>query len=98
MFALLRIHSRGPVDRSSTDVTVRRNMSYANTTSHLTTSGPQSVQTVRASAGQHETNTAAADDYNRIGPTYETIIVPRRQQPASAMMGIDQASARLSEK
>ena len=91
----ITIHSHGPVDRNSTDVPVRRNVSYANTASHSTTSGSQGAQ---GAAGQNETDTAAAADYSRIGPSYETID-SRRQQPAVTMMGRDQVSqARLSER
>ena len=63
----------------------------------MTTSGSQGAQ---GAAGQNETDTAAATDYSRIGPSYE-IIDSRRQQPAvaMAMIGRDQVSqARLSER
>ncbi len=54
-------------------------MSYEITPSHSTTS----VQAVRpmAGSGQNEPDTAAADEYSRIGPSYE-IIDSCRQQPA----------------
>ena len=97
--------SRSHVDRNSTDVDVpvRRNMSYATTPSHSTTSGPQGVQA--ASARQNDTETdAAAADYSRIGPSYETInhnADTRREQPLAAVTvvaGRNQVSARLSER
>ena len=80
------------VDRNSTDVPVRRNMSYATTPLH--SSRPQAVQAVRA-AGQNETD--AAGDYSRIGPSYETID-SRRQQPAVTTAGRSRVSARVSER
>ena len=54
------------------------------------------------SAGQNETDTAAADEYSRIGPSYETIdSCKHRQQPAVETAGKNQASesaiATLSE-
>ena len=70
---------------------VKRNLSYATTPSHSTTSGPQPVQVVRA-AGHNETD--AVGNYSRIGPSYETID-SRRQQPAVTMTRV---SARLSER
>ena len=78
-------------------------MSHATTPSHSssTTSGPQRVQAVSASAGQNDTDTAAAADYSRIGPPYETIdhdVNTRREQPAAVMVGRNQFSARLSER
>ena len=54
---------------------------------------------MRASAGQNETDGAAAD-YSRIGPSYE-IIDSRRQQPVInvvSMTGRSRVSARLSER
>ena len=83
------------VDRNSvTDVPVRRNLSYATTPSHSTTSGSQATQTTRE-AGQSETGAEA--DYSRIGASYETID-SRRQQPAVAITGRNRVSARLSER
>lgn len=83
------------VDRKSTEVPVRRNVSYVTTPSHSTTSRPQPVQAIRA-AGQNEPD--AVGDYSRIGPSYETID-SRRQQPAlpaTAHAGRNRVSARLS--
>ena len=78
--------SSQPVDRNSTDVAVRRNISYAATPSRSTTSGPQA--TVRAT-DQGETGPAA--EYSSFGPSYEALN-SRRQQPVAAV------SARLSER
>ena len=86
------------IHRNSTDVPVRRNVSYAvNAASHSTTSGSQGAQ---GAAGQNETDAAAAADYSRIGPSYETIDSRRQQQrPAVTVTGRDQVSqARLSER
>ena len=94
------------VDRNSTDVDVpvRRNMSYATTPSCSTTSGPQGVQATSARQNDTETDAAAAD-YSRIGPSYETInhnADTRREQPLAAVtvivVGRNQVSARLSER
>ena len=79
-------------------------MSYAATTpshSSSTTSGPQRVRAVSASAGQNDTDTAPATDYSRIGPSYETIdhdVNTRREQPAAVVVGRNRVSARLSER
>ena len=85
------------IHRNSTDVPVRRNVSYATNTASQSTSGSQGAQ---GAAGQNEMDTAAAADYSRIGPSYETIDSRRQQQqPAVAMTGRDQVSqARLSER
>ena len=80
-------------------MSVRRNVSYA--TTPLQHSSSTSAQAVRpTSTGQNETDTAAANEYSIIGPSYETIDSRRQQQrPAVAMMGRDQVSqARLSER
>ena len=82
------------VDRNSTDMPVRRNLSYATTPSHSTRSGTQATQAIRA-ADQCETD--AATDYSRIGPLYETID-SRRQQPAVEITGRDQISSQLLER
>ena len=57
------------------------------------TSGSQATQTTGA-AGQSETGAAA--EYSRIGPSYATTDNSRRQQPVAA--GRNQVSARLSER
>jgi hypothetical protein len=74
-------------------VSVRRNVSYEITPSHSTTS----VQAVRPTAGsgqnEPDTSTAAADDYSRIGPSYEIIDSCRQQPRAVDTDGKNQASA-----
>ena len=101
----ITFHSRSHVDRNSTNINVgvpvRRNISYATTLSHSTTSGPQGVQAASARQNDTETDTAAAD-YSRIGPSYETInhnADTRREQPLAAVVaGRNRVSARLSER
>ena len=76
-------------------------MSYA--TIPLQHSNSTSAQAVRStSAGQNETDTAAANEYSIIGPSYETIDSRRQQQwPSVDTTGRNQASesaiATLSE-
>ena len=82
------------VDINSTDMLVRRNLSYETTPSQSTRSGSQATQATRA-ACQCETD--AATDYSRIGPSYETID-SRRQQPAVEITGRDRVSAQLLER
>ena len=84
------------IDRNSTesDVPVRRNLSYATTPLRSTGSGSQATQATRA-AGQSETDAAA--DYSRIGPSYQTVD-SRGQQPAETITGRDRVSVRLSER
>ena len=51
---------------------------------------------------QNDTETdAAAADYSRIGPSYDTIdhdVNTRREQPAAVVVGRNRVSARLSER
>ena len=86
-----------PVERNSTDVPIRRNLSYTTAPSQSTTGGSQATQvgTLRTTEGE----TDAVADYSRIGPWYETID-SRRQQSAAilAERSRDQVSARLSER
>jgi hypothetical protein len=72
-------------------VSVRKNVSYEITPSLSTTS----VQAIRptAGSGQNEADTAAADEYSRIGPSYETIDSCRQQSGAVDTDGKNQASA-----
>ena len=81
---------------------VRGNISYATTSSRSTTNGPQGIQAVSASASQNDTDTDAAADYSRIGPSYETIdhdVDTRREQSLAAVVaGRNRISARLSER
>ena len=76
-------------------MSVRRNVSYA-TIPLQHSSSTTSAQAVRStSAGQNETDTAAANEYSIIGPSYETIDSRRQQQqqrPAVETTGGNQAS------
>ena len=74
-------------------MSVRRNVSYA-TIPLQHSSSTTSSQAVRpTSAGQNETDTAAANEYSIIGPLYETIDSRRQQQrPAVDTTGGNQAS------
>ena len=100
----ITFHSHRHVDRNSTDVgvPVRGNISYATTSSRSTTNGPQGIQAVSASASQNDTDTDAAADYSRIGPSYESIdhdADTRREHPLAAVVaGRNRVSARLSDR
>ena len=87
MHSLYTQRSSQPVDNTSTEMPVNRNVSYVTA---LSTSGAQATDT----GGQSGT----VAEYSKIGPSYETTVNSShsgRQQPVS---GSDQASARLSER
>ena len=82
--------SSQPVDNTATEMAASKNVShYVTAPSHSTIHGIQGVDT----AGQSETGAAA--EYSRIGPSYEATVNSRRQQPAA---GRNRVSARLSER
>ena len=73
-------------------MSVRRNVSYE-TTPLQHSSSTTSAQVIRPTAGQNETDCAAADEYSRIGPSYETIdSCKQQQQPAVETARKNQAS------
>jgi hypothetical protein len=75
-------------------------MSYTTTPSRSTTSGAHATQQPSRAGNQTATESAVADDYSRIGPSYTyvtTVNNSRRQQP-TAVPGRNQVSARLSER
>ena len=85
----LHCRSSQAVDGNSTDVAVRRNVSYTTNPSRSTTSGPQATVTA---TGQGETGPAA--EYSSFGPSYETLNSRRQQLMAARNL----VSARLSER
>ena len=88
LFTLTTLRSAKPVKKNTMDMSVGRNISYATTPSHSTTSGPQAI----TATGQGETGPAA--EYSNFGPSYETLN-SKRQQPVAAR---NRVSARLSER
>ena len=90
--AIYTQRSSQPVDGTSTEMAVSRNISYYITAP----SHPTSVTQATRAASESETGGAA--EYSRIGPSYETIVNSnhsRRQQPVAER---NHVSARLSER
>ncbi len=72
-------------------------MSYTTTLSRSTTSGAHATQQPTRAGNQTATESAVADDYSRIGPSYTyvtTVNNSRRQQPERNRV----STARLSER
>ena len=89
--AIYTQRSSQPVDGTSTEMAVSGNISYYVTAP----SHPTSVTQATRAASESETGGAAEYDRLMIGPSYETIVNSRRQQPVA---GRNHVSARLSER